>query len=219
MKLIILIIVTIFLHLQGTSITSCAKEFVLGLQKEFPATIPTIFRTGDKLVSTSPDCSKSSTTNRNGDPGNDSRIGISSNLCAMCGSQLDTGQSEASALHATLVSQRLSCNGTSQVLQQTVTNKGTDVSNKGNNMMTKRIVNGYETEASANLTSDSCDCSQSSGCCGGNQINSIGNGKPEMINKVVMERYLCYGCRIILREMVSDQSLIIIYLYCVCVCV
>lgn len=176
---------------KGTSITSCAKEFVLGLQKDFPATIPTVFRTGDKLVSTYPDCGKSSSTSLNGDPDSDFTVGISSNRCALCGSHLDTGQGEASALHATLVSQKLSCHSSSHMLQQTETNNGTIVSHESYNM------NGCATEK----TSDSCDCDQSSGCCGGGKISSIGNRKPEIIDKDVMERYLCYGCRIILREM------------------
>lgn len=39
------------------SIRKLTETFVNGLQEDFPATIPTIFRTGDKICSTIPNTS------------------------------------------------------------------------------------------------------------------------------------------------------------------
>nr|XP_045625547.1 cytoplasmic tRNA 2-thiolation protein 2-A-like [Procambarus clarkii]XP_045625548.1 cytoplasmic tRNA 2-thiolation protein 2-A-like [Procambarus clarkii]XP_045625549.1 cytoplasmic tRNA 2-thiolation protein 2-A-like [Procambarus clarkii]XP_045625550.1 cytoplasmic tRNA 2-thiolation protein 2-A-like [Procambarus clarkii]XP_045625551.1 cytoplasmic tRNA 2-thiolation protein 2-A-like [Procambarus clarkii]XP_045625552.1 cytoplasmic tRNA 2-thiolation protein 2-A-like [Procambarus clarkii] len=195
---------------KGTSIASCTEEFVRGLQKEFPATVPTIFRTGDKLTSSSLDNSKHSTPDMNSDSTSDTRVDLSSKHCVLCCSPVDTGQGEASAFCATLVSQKLSAGGSlSHSLQENLTNKGSDISRETfTDMMNGLHVNDCcEAGESSPVTAESLADGQTSECCGGRKLCSSGSKELEQITKDVMERHLCYGCRIVLREMVEVNRL------------
>ena len=103
---------------QGPSIISCTKNFLHGLQEDFPATIPTVFRTGNKLTSACIDDD------------------LDSNDCILCKNVKDTSQTEASALFATIISQKFS--------------------NPIKNEETKITVNGLDNNCSQNTNSDSC---------------------------------------------------------------
>jgi len=73
------------------SIRKLTEDFLVGLQADFPATLSTVFRTGDKLqVDTD----------------------IELETCILCGGPLDTGVDEHCALQATQWSEIVSCRGT-----------------------------------------------------------------------------------------------------------
>ncbi|CAL4122848.1 unnamed protein product, partial [Meganyctiphanes norvegica] len=162
---------------QGESIGQCTEKFVLGLQSEFPSTIPTIFRTGDKLASENK---------------MDSESGSNDN-CALCGRILDTDQGLASALHATVVSQQMS-----------VSNRSTIRSNEA---VTE--VSSPE-KAVANSSAMNGGCCGEGGCCGGGGggCGTSGSKAPCLeLTKPLVESCLCYGCRVILRELAEVDKL------------
>lgn len=193
------------LRYKGSSIISCTEQFVMGLQKEFPATIPTIFRTGDKLVSTSSEISKCSTPELNGYHETNFP-----SVCAMCGLILDTMQSESSAVHATLVSQRLSCTVAPSVnLAERLTEATNGVSEQSPSissptpLQTSHVHHEKSNNCSSDLSSSvgmSCDCAQQTRCCSSNkdkqQLDACNS-----VHKNILDSYLCYGCRIIVREL------------------
>ena len=74
------------------SIKKLTEEFLVGLQDGFPATIPTIFKTGDKL-------------SLPGDEDSDGR------LCCLCSGPLDTTTDQHNALQATMFSSLVSAKG------------------------------------------------------------------------------------------------------------
>ncbi|XP_064116959.1 cytoplasmic tRNA 2-thiolation protein 2-like isoform X2 [Macrobrachium nipponense] len=193
------------LKYKGSSIITCTEQFVMGLQKEFPATIPTIFRTGDKLVSTSSEISKCSTPELNGY--NETNF---SSICAMCGLILDTMQSESSAVHATLVSQRLSCTVAPSVnLGERLTDATNGLSEQSSStsspthLQTSHEHHVKSINCSSDLSSSvgtSCDCSQQTRCCSTNKDKQQLNAS-NSVHKNILDSYLCYGCRIIVREL------------------
>ena len=72
------------------SIKKLTEDFLVGLQDSFPATIPTIFKTGDKLSMSS---------------------GETGELCCLCSGPLDTGTGGHNALQATMFSSLVSAKG------------------------------------------------------------------------------------------------------------
>lgn len=178
-------------HTKSPSITSCTEDFVKSLQRDFPATIPTIFRTGDKLVSSSSEQSRRTTP----EPVNGA--GSCSELCVLCGSDLDTVQGEASAVHAILVSQDLS--------QRKVVGDSKDGNEKlSNAVYAKSTMNGScESSNNAELAEKSCACNQGGGCGSGGKDSK----REHVLSQDQLEGYLCYGCRIIARELRDIQLL------------
>ncbi|XP_068200967.1 cytoplasmic tRNA 2-thiolation protein 2 [Palaemon carinicauda] len=190
---------------KGSSIISCTEQFVMGLQKEFPATIPTIFRTGDKLVSTSTEMSKCSTPELNDHIDTDFSPIM---LCVMCGLQLDTLQSESSAVQATIVSQRLS-----RIVAPTTkpeesvaedTNCSYDTSSTSNIPPQEHSLDNVKsnngcTVSSNGVGTNSCDCSQQT-CCSSSKDKALLDAN-NSVPKDILDGYLCYGCRIIVREL------------------
>ncbi|XP_042866004.1 cytoplasmic tRNA 2-thiolation protein 2-like [Penaeus japonicus] len=177
---------------KGQSITSCTEDFVMGLQKDFPATIPTIFRTGDKLMSSSSEQSRRTTP--------EPVVGVSScnEICVLCGSDLDTEQGEASAVHAILVSQDLS-------------KRKVEGGSKDGNETTNIVVSNSPTmngccgsNGSAELPENSCACNDRGGSCGSGGRDSK---REHVLSQDQLECYLCYGCRIIARELRDIQQL------------
>lgn len=160
---------------QGESITQCTEQFVLGLQKEFPSTIPTIFRTGDKLGSGN----KLDNDSSNND------------YCSLCGRFIDTDQGLASALHATVVSQQLS------------------VSHKfaiSSIVADAEIASPIDNDVKSNSLNDGCCGGDGGGC--GNGGGGCGTKTPLIeITKPLVEACLCYGCRVILRELKEVDKL------------
>jgi len=72
------------------SIKKLTEDFLVGLQDSFPATIPTIFKTGDKLSMASIDGQE---------------------LCCLCSGPVDTAVMEHNALQATMFSSLVSAKG------------------------------------------------------------------------------------------------------------
>ena len=101
------------------SVGACTDHFLRGLQTDFPATIPTVFKTGDKLVSGS-SLSESRATSRRTSVSEDAStcsiplIENSTQLwedetrCVMCGYTRDTDSGPCSALSAVQVSRCMS---------------------------------------------------------------------------------------------------------------
>ncbi|MPC17619.1 Cytoplasmic tRNA 2-thiolation protein 2-A [Portunus trituberculatus] len=165
---------------KNTSIASCTEEFVRSLQNDFPATIPTIFRTGDKLVSTTTQAEKEH------DSSADSLT--SDDFCALCGSTLDTEKGEASALHATVVSQKYSSKRPQEINAVPVQECG-KVKSDG--------------ETSPDPGGGMCGCAKAGGDCSKTNMNV--DQKWEMSK--TLEQCLCYGCRVTLRDL-ADTGLL-----------
>lgn len=174
--------------LQGPSIASCTEEFVRGLQKEFPATIPTIFRTGDKLVSLKVQVDEEP------DPCADPTR--SEDSCALCASNLDTVKGEASALHATVISQEYISKRSQEISQQKAGEMKHDVSFQDC---------GKKVRSDGEMLPDPgggiCGCARAGGSCSKTGMSTVVDQDRELAKTV--EHYLCYGCRITLRDLVS----------------
>lgn len=137
--------------------------------------------------------SSSSEQSRRTSPEPGSGAGSCSEVCVLCGSDLDTEQGEASAVHAILVSQELS--------QRKV---GGD--SKGD----KSTVNGScESSDSAKLAENSCACNGDGGCGSGGKDSK----REHVLSQDQLEGYLCYGCRIIARELVRNMYLEVMVLF------
>ena len=171
--------------MQNSSIVSCTEEFVRGLQKDFPATVPTIFRTGDKLVAMNVEAGKEH------DPSGDSNR--SENLCALCALHLDTEKGEASALHATVVSEKYSNKRYQEILQQ----KAIKVKHDAANQECGKVRSDEETYPDSG--GGICGCARAGGGCSKTDMNVDRNWEAAK----TLEQYLCYGCRITLRDLVS----------------
>ena len=89
---------------QTKTIRGCTRAFITGLQENFPSTVPTVMRTGGKLLPFTP-----GRCNIPPPEGNHSSLQSKcslndqarSRICALCSSNIDTEQPEASALKAT----------------------------------------------------------------------------------------------------------------------
>lgn len=122
------------------SIQGLMEQFVNNLQENFPATISTVCRTGEKI-------------------GDETRqTEESENICSLCQAKLDTESIESSALQATEFSRLVSATGPNKILK-------------------------IENDKSCN----GCTC------------------KKDIFNRMDIERYMCYGCRLITRD-ISDIS-------------
>lgn len=164
---------------KSTSIASCTEEFVRSLQKDFPATISTIFRTGDKLVSATTQADKeydsSADSLTNGD------------FCALCASSLDTEKGEASALHATVVSQKYSSKRPQEILQQNAAS----------------VQECSKEKNDGDPGGGMCDCARAGGGCSETNMNV----DQKWETSKTMEQCLCYGCRVTLRDL-ADTGLL-----------
>ena len=152
------------------------------MQNEFPATIPTIFRTGDKLVSATTQVEK-------GHDSNADSLTSDDDFCALCGSSLDTEKGEASALHATIVSQKYSSKRPQEINAVPAQGCGKE-KNDG--------------EISLDPGGGMCGCARAGECFSKTKINV---DKKWEISKTV-EQCLCYGCRVTLRDLVCKASVL-----------
>lgn len=183
---------------------------------------------GDKLASSSTDTSKCSTPDPSGcTDGSGLKMSPNNDPCILCSSSLDTEKSDASALHATVVSQKFSCESSSSgTVSQAVKCPDTVPDNLSCSNSSPQAAQSANTVqgslsdqdscagddgAQNNLckteglptSSETCVCSSNSDFCGVSNPSHSENKSLDTISKTVIERYLCYGCRIILREMVS----------------
>ncbi|KAK4298079.1 hypothetical protein Pmani_029553 [Petrolisthes manimaculis] len=210
---------------QGTSIIKCTEDFLRGLQAEFPSTIPTVFRTGDKLqLSTNNSLGNSrcsSTLSVRGESEVDHRTNTEVNpkmklereSCVLCKLPLDTDQGAASALKATQVSLRLSqqvartggsqqkhdgksvASGSAnvQVIEEAVKNCGSSKKEVKSSCESGKVSAIEDIE-------DSCRCSNNTGCCS-TRNTSHNTKQDEPFSVDIIEKHVCYGCRILLRDM------------------
>ena len=159
--------------------------------------------------------SRCSTPALNGHLNNDDPNNMNDIICAICGLHLDTDQSEASAVHATFVSQQLSCRvapestpqkelaaerskAASNVSDEISASSSTTVNSNDQQLENNKI---NSSDITCGSESNSCGNSQGRGCCGGKSGSM--KQQHDNITKNVIDSYLCYGCRIIVREMVS----------------
>lgn len=205
---------------QGTSITKCSDNFLRGIQEEFPATVPTVFRTGDKLRP-----STTTTTNSLGSSRCSSTLSVSGDTqvdlksrselepkmnlerepCVLCRLPLDTDQGPASALKATEVSLRLN--------QFVFSTGGSQQKHDGSHAVNETVIvevketveNFASSKERGKLNSEdavSCECGSNTGCCTTkNTSDKTKQDEPIPVDNI--ESHLCYGCRILLRDMVS----------------
>ncbi|PSN31223.1 Cytoplasmic tRNA 2-thiolation protein 2-A [Blattella germanica] len=162
-----------------SSIQKLTEKFVTDLQEDFPSTVSTIFRTGEKLsiaTSDAQDC------------------------CALCQAPLDTTSSESSAIEATEFSRMVSALGAtgfdtklmeslnkSDPLQKTLS--ACEVRNN--------ISDGNNACKTTYSDKTSCGATNSCGC----------KGNTAILTHSQAETCLCYSCRLITREMVTLDAL------------
>nr|CAD7423817.1 unnamed protein product [Timema monikensis] len=147
------------------SIQKLTEKFVTDLQDNFPATVSTVFRTGEKLSGQS---------------------GISNGRCHLCQAPLDTAHIESSALQATHFSRMVSTLGPS----------GFDSGSIQPRLATDSIGNIVENETFAKLNKEPSTC----GTC-----NCVAYPK-QVVSRSLIDELLCYGCRLITKDMISNKS-------------
>lgn len=170
---------------KGSNITACTEEFVQGLQKEFPATIPTIFRTGDKLVAVKVQGNKRHSNN--------GYLHEDDDFCALCASKLDTDKGEASALHATIISQKYS---SKKPLKTSHDNEDEVKDDMSVQEACKEITNG---EISSDPGGGACWCAGAGGGCDKTVKSNLKD--QDLRSAQTLELYLCYGCRVTVRDL------------------
>lgn len=112
--------------------------------------------------------------------------------CVLCASKLDTDKGEASALHATVISQKYS----SKKSQGTSQDKAEEVKDEVQEGC-KEIKNG---EVLPDPGGGMCGCAGAGGGCGKTRSSL----RDQFLGSAeTMERYLCYGCRVTVRDLVS----------------
>ena len=182
--------------MQASTVRGCTRNFLSGLQENFPSTVPTVFRTGDKLLPYSADIRSSrknsissnapitttlvSPSTNIATSNVDGQSVIASNTdCHLCKAPLDTDQPTASALEATKLSGRLSTLAIGK--------------------------DGTEHNDVASI-----------GSIGSGQQKDEGDSKNEEdldyeshITQEDLIRLLCYGCRIVVHKMVSCDQLLL----------
>lgn len=169
------------------SISRLTEQFVRGLQLDFPSTVSTVFRTGDKL------CSNTQL--------------IPENKCILCQGVLDTNAREDTAVFATEFSQLVSHSRLSAA--------GPDLSPRDSNEKCEVVVETKKSsQCSPNkncvVVDDTCKnealaCSPEKDCAcaaDGNKIlKKLGLTKEELVP------HLCYGCRLVVRDMRDVDTL------------
>lgn len=199
-------------HHTNNTIRGCTHNFLSGLQEGFPSTIPTVFRTGDKLLGYSgpapssrsssvlslPAASSATVTAHSPDTVNsingsnnhrhvacDESDTFAIGLCELCHLTLDTNQPTASALEATVLSLKLSkapC-GSSSENDSREKNSGSKVSERD-----------CPTEDNDPLVCGSSNSARDGGCAEPSDFNP--QNRRDEFNDL-----LCYACRITLQKL------------------
>ncbi|XP_035273354.1 cytoplasmic tRNA 2-thiolation protein 2 [Anguilla anguilla] len=146
------------------SIQLLTESFVTKLQADFPSTVSTIYRTSEKLRAARPSQNAGSET---------------SAKCLLCVCAVDTKAEEASAFHATLVSERLS---------------------------QKRVPGGAlpGTSARDDAAGQCCSSSGGGGCGAGGGGCCSPNRTPTTTD---LKSLLCYSCRLTVKDMTAVDFL------------
>ena len=171
------------------SIRKLTEEFLVGLQQDFPATIPTIFKTGDKLCA-----------------GEGEGEG-----CVLCGGSLDTDTALHCSLQATQFSSLVSGRGREEGLGERV---ATLLEEEGGRVATLLEEEARNCTTSTSTTS-SCATScaepssgvESSGCCGAGDGSCKSGQAPASASLQEVVRQLCYSCRRTLAKVRQVQEL------------
>lgn len=171
------------------SIQNLTETFVTDLQEDFPATVSTIFRTGDKL-------SMGSSTSQD-------------ECCVLCQAPMDTTTTTSSAVQATEFSRMISALGPLGFDSHSVGTLSNDISEHSDVEQTvlkshkDKSDNGVKYSNTAALTptrKNNSTCRENEGGCQCSR-SSISITLPEA------EACFCYGCRLIAREMETLEAL------------
>ncbi|KAG9352493.1 hypothetical protein JZ751_020907 [Albula glossodonta] len=151
---------------EKASIQHLTESFVTMLQADFPSTVSTIYRTSEKLHTAHPPHSSEMETVAK---------------CLLCLCALDTKEEEASAFHATLVSERLS---------------------------EKRVPESAQVGSASTADTVGQCCSsgvgQEGSCSGRGQGCCSSNPTPVTPD---LKSLLCYSCRLTIKDMTAVESL------------
>lgn len=146
------------LQSSNVSVQKLTEKFITELQEEFPSTVYTIFRTGDKLSM------------------DESSLADNDKICLLCKGVISDCKEEFDAVKDTQFS--------------------------------KKVSEGKEDRVRSSEVLSPCNGEKSEGeCCG-----SCGTKKMKW-EKCDIEKYFCYGCNLIIRDMVSFIS---IFLNAIC---
>eukprot|EP00095_Tigriopus_kingsejongensis_P007791 maker-scaffold370_size193435-snap-gene-0.32 protein:Tk07791 transcript:maker-scaffold370_size193435-snap-gene-0.32-mRNA-1 annotation:"cytoplasmic trna 2-thiolation protein 2 a" len=170
------------------SIEKVVEEFLVTLQEEFPATIPTVFRTGGKLEQ--PDANQQS------------QELAEDSICILCSGELKEDMDRSNAVEASDFSQFLSDKGPASIKDEELTSKAILNMKFGKALELEQIVQALE---QTTLTSGSCSQPQSSSCSGEGQCGDGGGcssrkAAPKELTISDMDPFLCYSCRMTARK-------------------
>lgn len=159
---------------------------MVGLQEDFPATIPTIFRTGDKLRI------KEKTATHNDEE--------EQPTCVLCQGDFDTERTIASggggALGATQFSQLVSLKGPKGFTEQDLSASSIKkLSNALNNLPEDEKKCETETKPPNNGCGGGGQCSSGAGNCG------CSNKKKQEMSRSALDMFLCYSCRVTVSKL------------------
>lgn len=115
--------------------------------------------------------------------------------CALCSSNLDTEKGEASALHATVISQKYSNKKSQEISQQKTLEAKLDASSQEYSKLRS------DGEMSPDPGGGKCDCARPGAGCSKTNRSIMVDQNWETAE--TLEQYLCYGCRVTLRDLVS----------------
>ena len=182
------------------SIETLTRGFVTGLQEDFPATIPTIFRTGDKFH-----VPKETLERLHDDEASDN----DSFSCLLCKGILDTQSEAPCSLQATKFSQMVSSKGPQMLKEEQLISRAIiyltlDVSSPGTEPVEKRDENCNGQKEEENGCSGEGLCSEGGGSCGSKGSSAKNKGDlvaPGLADEV--QRFLCYSCRILASNLES----------------
>ncbi|XP_066569853.1 cytoplasmic tRNA 2-thiolation protein 2 isoform X2 [Amia ocellicauda] len=147
---------------EKASIQRLTESFVNKLQAEFPSTVSTIYRTSEKLITACPRTSADKEQTEK---------------CLLCLCTLDTSGEEASAFHATLISEKLSQKKPPELGQSPV-------------------LPGQQCCCTGGGQADICGAT-GGGCCSVDRTPVTHD----------LQSLLCYSCRLIIKDMSSVNEL------------
>ncbi|XP_059098724.1 cytoplasmic tRNA 2-thiolation protein 2-like [Tigriopus californicus] len=160
------------------SIEKIVEDFLTGLQDNFPATIPTVFRTGGKLEQTKGDQEEEGQINKD-------------STCILCYGQLKRDIEESNAVEASAFSRFLSEKGPLHFTDE-------DLSSDA---IIKMKFGRKSTKSQERVNKLSVECGTRSESCGGDGQCAEGGGcsSRKEANKELelddVEPFLCYSCR------------------------
>jgi len=163
------------------SIRKLTEEFVTELQADFPSTVPTIFRTGDKLVAQE---------NQEEEEG-----------CVLCGGPMDTDCPVTCAFQATKWSQLVSEKG-KPGLDDVILEVG-----RMENITVEEMDRMKDSGKPKSAKKSSVECGSGGGDCCGSGCGSKGGKEATAPSVKQVEREMCYSCRLVVRKVKQADAL------------